>query len=81
MNTKLTAAQHERLATIKDEMIDLLNEAYHLCRGTSERERAKAYWYGTIISALTDDHEYLGGCMCTLESTIEALDPDSDIDE
>ena len=40
--------------------------------------RAEAYWKAHIICALRNDHQYLGGSMCTLEDTIEELEAEHD---
>ena len=62
-----------RLAEIKDEINELLEEAWQLVRGTSEEGRAKGYWMAHIRTALDDEHDYLGRSMCTMQETAEAL--------
>lgn len=70
----LSTEDIERLREIKDEIKELLNEAYRTVEWTSEGRRAKAYWYAHMVTALDSDHGYLGGSMCTMEESIEALD-------
>jgi hypothetical protein len=67
------AAAAERLQEIKDEMKALLAEAGALVRGTDEEDRARGYWLAHIRTALDDDHDYLGGSMCTMQETVDAL--------
>lgn len=71
-NAPATRAQIDRLEEIKDEMKALVREAIGLVRGTKEYERARAYWYGHIVSNLDDDHTYLGH-QTTIQDTVEAL--------
>jgi hypothetical protein len=79
--------QHLRLVNIQNEMLELLDEASRLVRnnGGQEWERAKAYWVAQISMALSNNHNYVGGSMCTMEDTIENLAPveeeDSDEEE
>jgi len=71
-----------RLLGIKEEMLDLLNEAERLTQGTPEENRAKAYWVGHIRCALDDDHTYLGGMRgTTMEDTARDLMGDACADE
>lgn len=74
---------HSRLVEIQDEMLDLLTEAKRLVRheGGISWERAKGYWVAQIETALSNEHDYLGGSMCTMQDTINELEPDEDIDE
>lgn len=68
----------ERLMEIKEEMLELLDEARMLVRGTHEEDRAGAYWLAHIRMALDNEHNYLGRGGCTMQSTIEALEDDQD---
>jgi hypothetical protein len=66
----------EQLREIRDQMLDLLRQAKDLLpRGENRivRERAEAYWYGTIQGALTNDGDYLPSTMTTLDDTIEEI--------
>jgi len=75
MTTKLATSERvERLIEIKEEMLELLRETTQLTRGTTEEDRARSYWQAHLRMALDDEHGYLGGSMCTLQDTINALD-------
>ena len=63
----------DELETIRDQMLDLLQEAASIVQGTSEESRARAYWLPQIEMVLTKDHGFLGGSMCDMEDTINAL--------
>ena len=73
----------ERILNIKDEIIELLQEAMDLVReqGTdTERSRARAYWYGHIRTSLDNDHGYLASNI-TMADTAEELMAEGDADE
>lgn len=72
----------DELRDIKEQMLELLEAARQIVRGTGEEDRAKAYWYAQICCALDDDHMFLGGGTVTMQDTINALDPaNADSDE
>lgn len=73
MTKQLTTEQVDRLAEIKDEVIELLNEANRIVSGTSEEQRAHSYWYAHARMAMDDEHSYLGSGGCTLQDSIEGL--------
>lgn len=60
-----------RFEEIKDQIKELLNEALDLVPEGGAKARAKAYWYPHIITALDNDHEYMGGSMCSMQDTLE----------
>ena len=68
------AEKAERLLELKDTIRELLDEAQDLLRGTPEEDRARCYWYAHIRMALDDDHTWLGRSMCTMQSSINALE-------
>ncbi len=70
MNTEL----RERLNEIKEQMLELLDEAKNLIPEGMTKERARCYWYAHIKTALLKEHEYLGGSLVTMEDTINELD-------
>jgi hypothetical protein len=73
---------HDRLKEIRSEMMDLLDEAKNLIR-MSDRfvyERAKAYWIGHIDTGLGGG-QYVDTYDCTMEKTINELDPGDEDDE
>ena len=66
----------ERILEIKEEIIDLVQEAMDLMRyeGTdTERERARGYWYAHIRLALDEDSGFMGRSMCTMEDSAREL--------
>jgi len=66
----------ERILEIKEEIIDLVQEAMDLMRyeGTdTERERARGYWYAHIRTALDEDSGFMGRSMCTMEDSAREL--------
>lgn len=65
-----------RLMEIKNDIKDQIEEAKSLLRSvkTITKERAKSYWISQIETALDNDHNWLGGSMCTMDDTINELD-------
>jgi hypothetical protein len=55
---------------------DLLDRNFDIIREVdrAEYERAKAYWYAHIICALTNDHDYLGSSMSTMQDAAEVIE-------
>lgn len=68
-----TKEKAERLQEIKEQMLELLDEAKELIPEGMTKERAKCYWYAHIKTAILKEHEYLGGSMVTMEETIEEI--------
>lgn len=67
-----------RFEEIKDQIKELLEEAISLVP-SAESDRAESYWYAHISMALDEDHDYLGGSMCSMQDTInEWHDGDDD---
>lgn len=65
------------LSEIKEKIRELADMALRIVRNSkdaTEYQRAKSYWYASIVMALDDNHDYLGKNMFTLEDSIEALD-------
>jgi hypothetical protein len=74
MNAERAAEKAEELAEIGMQMAELLSQAREILRGTGLiGERAKAYWVGHVAIALSDDNEYCGRSMCTLDDTVNEL--------
>ena len=72
-----------RLEEIKDQIRELVEEAQGIlqtCDNRVTKERAKSYWIPQLYMALDNNHEYLGGSMCTMEDTIAEIE-DQCIDE
>ena len=63
-----------RFEEIKDQIKELLNEALDLVPEGFSRSRAQSYWYATMIMNVTDDHDYMGGCMVGMQDTLEEFD-------
>ena len=69
----------DRLKEIRDEMLELLDEADRILRrdfGGLIYERAKSYWLAHVKMALTKDHGYLGGSMVDFEDTLKEIEED-----
>lgn len=62
-----------RLEEVKDEILELIGEAEELVKGTSEEDRAGAYWLSHIKGALTNESGIIGGSMYTMEDAIEGI--------
>jgi hypothetical protein len=71
----------ERLTEIKEQMLELLEEAKDLLPEGMTKERAKCYWYAHIKTAILKEHEFLGGSLVTVDDTISELGEDSEEDE
>ena len=89
---KLTPEQAEeiaeRLAEIKHEVKELMDEAGDLLQGTGIiKQRAEAYWLAHILCALDNDHRWMSRETCTMQSAVDELEaiaedvPDDDDDE
>lgn len=71
----------DRLTEIKEQMLELLEEAKDLLPEGMTKERAKCYWYAHIKTAILKEHEFLGGSLVTVDDTISELGEDSEEDE
>ncbi len=61
----------QRFEEIISEINELLKEAVGLIPCGSIYERANAYWYSHIATALNDDNDYIGRSMCNMQDTLE----------
>lgn len=69
----------DRLVEIQSEMLELLQEAKQLLRNEGfAYEQAKAYWLAHIEMGLTNDSSYVGKSMCSMEDTINLVNPGDD---
>lgn len=59
----------EKIRELTDRNLDIIRKA-----DRHEYERAKAYWYAHIVMALSNDHEYLGKNMSTMQESAEVLE-------
>ena len=71
----------EKLNEIKEQMLELLDEAKDLIPEGMAKERARCYWYAHIKTALLKEHEYLGGSLVTMDDTISELDEETEEEE
>ena len=67
----------ERLEEIRDELKELANEAFGLVSGTPVEGRAKGYWYASILTAIDDDNEFMGGSSHSLQDSIDGMSEES----
>jgi ElaB/YqjD/DUF883 family membrane-anchored ribosome-binding protein len=67
----------ERLQEIQAEIKSLLEESEEIVRSSTDMvyQRAKGHWIAQIETALSNDHRFLGNCMCSMQSTINELKP------
>ena len=66
-----------RFEEIIGEIKVLLEEAIDLVPEGLSRARAKSYWYANMIINVTEDHEYMGSSMCSMQDTLEDYDHDA----
>jgi hypothetical protein len=72
MTKQLNTHQLDRLAEIKEEILDLLSEALDLARGTPEEQRAN-HGFATFCTALDKDNTQGSDSTITMQETIDAL--------
>jgi hypothetical protein len=73
-----------RLEEIRDEMLELLEEAKKIVRDKRKThrmvyERMMSYWYPHIKMGLTSDHEFLGSDT-NMQEAIDAIDGDDSLE-
>lgn len=66
----------DRLNEIREEIEDLLGEAEDITHsvGGLIQSRAESYWLAHIRIALSENHRYLGGSICSMESTAREIE-------
>lgn len=62
-----------RLDDIRIEIEDLVEEAMSIFRAYGLDGQFKGYAYASIITALSDDHQFLGGNMVPMQELINTL--------
>lgn len=67
----------ERFEEIIGEVKELIKEAYDIVP-KDIKARAKAYWYGHIISNIDNDHGFLGRGGHTMQDTLDEWDGDKE---
>ena len=68
----------QRFEEIIDEIKDLLEEAIDLVPEGTARSRAQSYWYAHMIVNVSEDHDYLGGSMHSMQDTLEEFDDEDE---
>jgi len=65
----------EKLQEIKDRIKDLMRESMMILRANDKRQvdKFRIYAYAHIITALDNDHQYLGGSMVTFQDIIDGM--------
>lgn len=64
----------EQLRDIKETMKFLADTALELIPAGISKERAKAYWYAQIVTALDEDNCFMGKSGCQMQDTINELE-------
>ena len=72
MDTHDLVAEYEQLMV---DMKEMAERALRIVRilDPDEAVRAKAYWFGHIITNIDNDHAFLGREMCTMQDSFEAI--------
>ena len=60
----------KRFKEIIEEINDLVEEAYENLNDR-EKEKARGYWYASILTSLDDKHCFLSNCPYTMELSVE----------
>jgi hypothetical protein len=71
----------DELGEIQSQILDLVEQARGLLRRNDLQGalmRAEAYWIAHVITAVSNDHGYLGGSMVSLQNTIDEIKNDDD---
>jgi hypothetical protein len=74
----------DELREIQAQMLECLEQAKTLIAQSGQNmtlQRAEAYWLAHARIALTKDHAYLGGSMCSMEDTIAEIEEASEDDD
>ena len=67
----------DELREIQVQMLECLEQAKTLIKQSGQEmtlQRAESYWLAHTRIALTNDHGYLGGSMCSMEDTIAEIE-------
>ena len=67
----------DELREIQAQMLECLEQAKTLIKQSGPEmtlQRAESYWLAHAKIALTNDHAYLGGSMCSMEGTIAEIE-------
>ena len=74
------SSDNYRFQEIIGDIKGLIEEAIELVPDHA-RARAESYWYAQIAMALDEDHGYMGGCMCSMQDTLEDFNDIDDEDD
>ena len=83
MSTKTRDRQEivDELGDIQSQILELVEQARALLRRNGLQGalmRAESYWIAHVITAVSNDHGYLGGSMVSLQNTIDEIKNDDD---
>ena len=71
----------DELGEIQSQILELVEQARALLRRNELQGalmRAESYWIAHVITAVSNDHGYLGGSMVSLQNTIDEIKNDDD---
>lgn len=71
----------DELGEIQSQILELVDQARGLlrCNGLQGAlMRAESCWIAHVITAVSNDHGYLGGSMVSLQNTIDEIKNDDD---
>jgi hypothetical protein len=74
----------DELREIQMQMLECLEQAKTLIKQSGQEmtlQRAESYWLAHTKIALTNDHSYLGGSMCSMEDTIAEIEEATEDDD
>ena len=74
----------DELREIQAQMLECLELAKTLIKQSGQDmtlQRAESYWLAHAKIALTNDHAYLGGSMCSMEDTIAEIEAATEDDD
>jgi hypothetical protein len=74
----------DELREIQVQMLECMEQAKTLIKQSGLEmtlQRAESYWLAHAKMALTNDHGYLGGSMCSMEDTIAEIEAATEDDE
>lgn len=74
------SSDSDRFEEIIDDIKGLIEEAISLVPDYA-KARAESYWYAQISMALNENHDYIGGCMCSMQDTLEEFNDIDDEDD
>lgn len=72
--------ENMRFEQIMYEIRDLAEEAFEILPD-SLRDDAESHWYSSIITAINNNHDFLGGCSTTMEDSLENLEESQENDD